>query len=92
VLARYFMISERGSTVAREIRGGLVTSSRVPHHRGDALHLLDRQRRRCRLHQLGVLACGNRPVAGVHPLMCVVAVLFVGYFAEAAAGSWLGVR
>lgn len=28
----------------------------------------------------------------IHPLMWAVAVLFVGYFAEGAIGSWLGVR
>ena len=33
-----------------------------------------------------------RRARGIHPLMWAVAVLFVGYFAEGAIGSWLDAR
>ena len=54
----------------------------VPDHRADAVHLLDHQRHRRRRHHLRAAArwpSGRR--RDVHPLMWVIAALFVVYFA-----------
>ena len=54
----------------------------VPDHRADAVHLLDHQRHRRRRRQLR--AAARRRSAGgatIHPLMWVIAALFVVYFA-----------
>ena len=54
---------------------------RVPHDRADAVHLLDHQRHRRRRHHLRPAVGGDRPARRIHPLMWVIAALFVVYFA-----------
>ncbi len=56
-----------------------VRAAGVPDDRGHAVHLLDRQRHRRRIHHLGGPACGRRPASRtIHPLLWIVAALFVG--------------
>jgi hypothetical protein len=93
---RYFKITKRGSTVGREIRGGLVTSYiESAAGVGDGPHRAreHRHRRLLPADDLPGPAGLDRAVRGghsrvvrgkatdVHPLLWAVAVMFVIYFA-----------
>ena len=61
----------------------------VPHHRADAVHVLDLRRHRRRLPRLVIIKTVRGKAAEVHPLMWLVAALFIAYFAIHPITAWL---